>query len=157
VELNTRGRYAVMAMADLAKHDGPHAVPLSAIAERQHLSVAYLEQIFLRLRRAGLVGSARGRAGGYHLGRPAEEITVAAIMEAVEEETRMTRCMGEEGVGCLGPEKCLTHNLWHALGNHIRSFLSGVTLAQVLEGQRVTPSPASTAKISILPNGGATA
>jgi Rrf2 family iron-sulfur cluster assembly transcriptional regulator len=156
VELNTRGRYAVMAMADLAKHDGPHAVPLSAIAERQHLSVAYLEQIFLRLRRAGLVGSARGRAGGYHLGRPAEEITVAAIMEAVEEETRMTRCMGEEGVGCLGPEKCLTHNLWHALGNHIRSFLSGVTLAQVLDGQRVVPT-AAPPKVVVVPSGGATA
>lgn len=139
MELNTRGRYAVMAMADLAKHDGAQAVPLSAIAERQQLSVAYLEQIFLRLRRSGLVGSARGRAGGYHLGRPAEEISVAAIMEAVEEQTRMTRCMGEEGVGCLGAEKCLTHNLWHALGAHIRSFLSGVTLAEVLDGRVALP------------------
>lgn len=145
VELNTRGRYAVMAMADLAIHDGAQAVPLSAIAERQHLSVAYLEQIFLRLRRAGLVGSARGRSGGYHLGRPAAEITVAQIMEAVEEETRMTRCMGEEGVGCLGPEKCLTHNLWHALGGHIRSFLSGVTLEQVLQGKRPVPTAGSVA------------
>jgi len=139
VELNTRGRYAVMAMADLARHDGSQAVPLSAIAERQSLSVAYLEQIFLRLRRAGLVGSARGRSGGYHLGRPAAEISIAAIMQAVEEQTRMTRCMGEEGVGCLGPDKCLTHGLWHALGGHIRHFLSGVTLAQVLAGD--VPQP----------------
>lgn len=143
MELNTRGRYAVMAMADLAKHDGTQAVPLSAIAERQHLSVAYLEQIFLRLRRSGLVGSARGRAGGYHLGRPADQITISAIMEAVEEETRMTRCMGEDGVGCLGPEKCLTHHLWHALGGHIRSFLSTVTLAEVLEGKSLTVRPPS--------------
>jgi len=123
-----------MAMADLAKHQGEGAVPLSAIADRQHLSVAYLEQIFLRLRRAGLVESARGRTGGYRLGRPASEITVAEIMSAVEEETRMTRCMGEESVGCLGEGKCIAHNLWHALGDHIRIFLSNVSLREVLEG-----------------------
>ena len=134
MELNTRGRYAVMAMADLAKNQGEGAVPLSAIAERQHLSIAYLEQIFLRLRRAGLVESARGRMGGYRLGRPASEITVAEIMTAVEEETRMTRCMGEETVGCLGEGKCIAHNLWHALGDHIRLFLSNVSLREVLDG-----------------------
>jgi Rrf2 family iron-sulfur cluster assembly transcriptional regulator len=134
VELNTRGRYAVMAMADLAQHDGEGAVPLSAIAERQHLSVAYLEQIFIKLRRAGLVESARGRTGGYRLGREASQIMVAEIMAAVEEETRMTRCMGENVAGCLGEGKCLTHNLWHALGDHIRGFLSSVSLREVLDG-----------------------
>src|SRR5690606_4002890 len=134
VELNTRGRYAVMAMADLAKHQGEGAVPLSAIADRQHLSIAYLEQIFLRLRRAGLVESARGRSGGYRLGKPASEISVAEIMRAVEEETRMTRCMGDDDVGCIGEEKCIAHNLWHALGDHIRVFLSNVTLREVLDG-----------------------
>ena len=135
MELNTRGRYAVMAMADLAKHQGPDgAVPLSAIAYRQRLSVAYLEQIFLRLRRAGLVESVRGRAGGYRLGRPASEITVAEILTAVEEETRMTRCLGESSVGCLGEGKCIAHNLWHALGDHIRVFLSNVSLHEVIEG-----------------------
>lgn len=124
-----------MAMADLAKHQGADgAVPLSAIADRQRLSVAYLEQIFLRLRRAGLVESVRGRAGGYRLGRPASEITVAEILTAVEEETRMTRCLGEEAVGCLGEGKCIAHNLWHALGDHIRVFLSNVSLHEVLEG-----------------------
>lgn len=123
-----------MAMADLASHEGEGAVPLSAIAERQHLSIAYLEQIFLRLRRAGLVESARGRTGGYRLGRPASDITVAEIMTAVEEETRMTRCMGEDSVGCLGEGKCIAHNLWHALGDHIRVFLSNVSLREVLEG-----------------------
>ncbi len=123
-----------MAMADLARHDGEGAVPLSAIAERQHLSMAYLEQIFLRLRRAGLVESARGRTGGYKLGRPAAEITIAEIMIAAEEETRMTRCLGEDTVGCLGEGKCLTHNLWRALGDHIRGFLSSVSLREVLDG-----------------------
>ncbi|MCL4764767.1 MAG: Rrf2 family transcriptional regulator [Hyphomicrobiaceae bacterium] len=123
-----------MAMADLAQYEGEAAVPLSAIAERQHLSIAYLEQIFLRLRRAGLVESARGRTGGYRLGRPASDIMVVEILTAVEEETRMTRCMGEDAVGCLGEGKCLTHNLWHALGDHIRGFLSIVSLREVLDG-----------------------
>ncbi len=133
MELNTKGRYAVMAMADLAKNQGETAVPLSQIAERQQLSLSYLEQIFLRLRRAGLVDSSRGRTGGYRLGRPATEIAVGEIMAAVEEETRMTRCM-DGGIGCLGEERCLTHNLWCGLGGHIAAFLWSVSLAEVLEG-----------------------
>jgi Rrf2 family protein len=123
-----------MAMADLAKYGGGEAVPLPAIAERQSLPMTYLEQLFLRLRRAGLVVSERGRTGGYRLGRPASEIRVAEIMVAVDEETRMTRCMGEQGLGCNGEQKCLTHELWHALGGHIREFLQGVTLQDVLDG-----------------------
>ncbi len=133
MELNTKGRYAVMAMADLAKHGGEQAVPLSMIAERQQLSLAYLEQIFLRLRRAGLVDSARGRSGGYRLGRPASQINVAEVMQAVEEATRMTRCM-EGGGGCLGEERCLTHSLWQALGGQISGFLSGISLQDVIDG-----------------------
>jgi Rrf2 family protein len=133
VELNTKARYAVMAMADLAKHGEAAAVPLSAIAERQNLSMAYLEQIFLRLRRAGLVASARGRAGGYLLARPAGAIQISEIMEAVEEETRMTRCLDGD-VGCIGDKRCLTHALWHALGGHIASFLASVSLQEVLDG-----------------------
>ena len=139
MELNTKARYAVMAMADLAQCVGPEhgnqvtAVPLSAIAERQNLSVAYLEQIFLRLRRAGLVDSARGRAGGYVLARPARDIAISAIMQAVHEETRMTRCLDGD-VGCLGEQRCLTHDLWHALGGHIAAFLANVTLQEVLDG-----------------------
>ncbi len=134
MDLNTKGRYAVMAMADLAKHARLDSVPLSAVAERQHISLAYLEQIFLRLRRAGLVESARGRTGGYRLGRPADEITVAQVMAAVEEEVRMTRCTGEHAAPCLGNERCLTHGLWDALGDEIGAFLSHVTLHDVLEG-----------------------
>jgi Rrf2 family protein len=133
VELNTKARYAVMAMADLAKHGEAAAVPLSAIAERQDLSMAYLEQIFLRLRRAGLVASARGRTGGYLLARPADAIQIAEIMNAVEEETRMTRCLDGE-IGCLHDKRCLTHSLWHALGGHIAAFLSNVSLQEVLDG-----------------------
>lgn len=133
MELNTKARYAVMAMADLAKHGEGAAVPLSAIAERQDLSMAYLEQIFLRLRRAGLVASARGRAGGYLLARPARAIQISEIMNAVEEETRMTRCLDDE-IGCLHDKRCLTHALWHALGGHIAAFLSNVSLQEVLDG-----------------------
>lgn len=134
MELNTRGRYAVMAMADLAKYGGSEAVSLAAIAERQHLSAAYLEQLFLQLRRAGLVESTRGRAGGYRLGRPAAQIHVGDIMYAVEEPTRMTRCLGEHSIGCVGEGRCLTHDLWDALGDHIREFLAAVSLQDVIEG-----------------------
>jgi Rrf2 family protein len=122
-----------MALADLAKFGADQSQPLSGIAERQQLSLAYLEQLFMRLRRAGLVDSARGRAGGYRLARPANTITVAEIMHAVDEDTRMTRCTGI-GSGCLGEKRCLTHGLWHALGDQIEAFLSEVTLQEVLDG-----------------------
>ncbi len=135
MELNTKGRYAVMAMAEIARSGSSgDAVPLSVIAERQHLSVAYLEQIFLNLRRSGLVESARGRSGGYRLARAARDLSVAEIMQAVHEETRMTRCMGDDAVGCLGEQRCLTHGLWAALGQHIRRFLSSVSLQDVIDG-----------------------
>ncbi len=124
-----------MAMADLAKHGQHNAMPLSAIADRQNLSVAYLEQIFLKLRRAGLVDSERGRAGGYRLARPASEIMVADVMYAVEEDTRMTRCHGDIGVGCVGEHRCLTHGLWDALGDHIHGFLAQVSLGDLLAGR----------------------
>lgn len=135
MELNTRGRYAVMAMVDLAKFAEGRAIALSAIAERQNLSVAYLEQIFSQLRRAGMVESVRGRSGGYRLARPASAISIAEVMSAVEEETRMTRCVDLSGetAGCLGATKCLTHGLWHALGDHIRTFLNDVSLQDVVD------------------------
>lgn len=137
MELNTKGRYAVMAMADLAKYGGSGSVPLSAIADRQLISLAYLEQLFSKLRRAGLVESARGRSGGYVLGRPAATIAIAEIMAAVEEDIRMTRCEAD-GVTkpCVGGQRCLTHGLWDALGDEIARFLSTVTLQDVLDGIR---------------------
>ena len=134
MELNTKGRYAVMAMADLAKYAGGEALPLSAIAERQQISLAYLEQLFSKLRRAGLVESARGRSGGYRLGRPAASISVAEIMAAVDEGVRMTRCHGEDATPCIVGQRCLTHGLWDALGEQIAAFLGAITLREVIEG-----------------------
>jgi Rrf2 family protein len=134
VELNTRGRYAVTAMADLAKFGAGGAVPLSAIAERERISLAYLEQLFAKLRRAGLVQSERGRAGGYRLGRPADKISVAEIMRAVDEGVRMTRCAGEDAAPCIPGNRCLTHGLWDALGEQIAWFLESVTLEEVVGG-----------------------
>lgn len=154
MELNTKGRYAVMAMSDLAKYDASGAVPLSAIAERQHISIAYLEQIFLKLRRAGLVESARGRSGGYRLGRPASAITVAEVMVAVEEDVRMTRCAGERGHACMPTGRCLTHTLWETLGQRIADFLGGVTLQDVIDGlpteSRMSMDVEPTAKGTVL-------
>jgi Rrf2 family transcriptional regulator, iron-sulfur cluster assembly transcription factor len=134
VELNTRGRYAVTAMADLARYGACGALALPIIAERTQISLAYLEQLFLKLRRAGLVESARGRSGGYRLSRPANAITVADIMAAVDEDTRMTRCGGEAAKPCIPGQRCLTHVLWDALGDQIAAFLESVTLQEVLDG-----------------------
>jgi Rrf2 family protein len=121
-------------MADLAKFGAGRAVPLSAVAERQHISLAYLEQLFANLRRAGLVESERGRAGGYRLARPADSITVAEIMRAVEEDIRMTRCSGDDTAPCIPGKRCLTHGLWDALGEQIAWFLERVTLEEVIAG-----------------------
>ena len=133
MQLSTKGRYAVMALADLAKNGGGSSVTLAAIASRQHLSLSYLEQIFLRLRRVGLVTSMRGPGGGYRLARPSAGITIAEIMEAVEEPVQMTRCAGEANGGCVADRKCLTHDLWRALGDHIVAFLGSVSLADVID------------------------
>ncbi len=134
MELTTRGRYAVMAMADLALRGGDASVPLSQISERQKITVAYLEQIFQQLRKAGLVESARGRSGGYKLGRSPSDITISEIMAAVDEGVRMTRCMGHAGETCMQGERCVTHNLWEALGGQIEAFLSRTTLNDVVTG-----------------------
>jgi Rrf2 family iron-sulfur cluster assembly transcriptional regulator len=146
VELNTKGRYAVTAMAELAQAADGAALALSTIADRQMISLAYLEQIFLKLRRAGLVDSARGRTGGYRLARPASDIRIADIMNAVEEDMRMTRC-GAEAATCLPGRRCITHGLWNALSDHIEGFLLTVTLQQVVDGAPIgTPTPAAPAR-----------
>lgn len=143
MELNTRGRYAVMAIADLARATAEcSSVPLSAISDRQMISLAYLEQLFGKLRRAGLIESERGRAGGYRLARPAQTITIADVMAAVAENTDMTRCGIDAGSPCVGGKRCITHGLWEALGDHIDQFLSSVTLQQVIDGdvgRRLSP------------------
>ena len=133
MELTTKGRYAVMAMADIAAQAGTGAVPLSQVAERQGLPLAYLEQLFGHLRRAGLVESARGRAGGYRLSRSPEEISVGAVMSAVDEETEFTRCAGGDS-GCAAGTRCITHDLWTELSDVTARFLDRASLADVIGG-----------------------
>jgi len=136
MRLSTKGRYAVMAMADLARReaDAARAVALADIAERQEISLSYLEQLFARLRRQGLVTSARGPGGGYRLAKSAEETNIADIVHAVDEPLRATRCGA--GKGCMTKgERCLTHDLWEDLGHHIEDYLASVSLADVVNGR----------------------
>ena len=136
MRLSTKGRYAVMAMADLARHGDDRAVSLAEIAARQDISLSYLEQLFARLRRQGLVKSARGPGGGYRLALPAEQTSVGAIVVAVDEPLKVTRCGGGEERGCMPRgERCITHHLWEELGDQIQAFLDGVTLADVVENR----------------------
>lgn len=135
MQLSTKGRYAVMAMTELAGHTGARAVPLAAIAEHQQISRPYLEQLFARLRRRGLVKSVRGPGGGYLLARPASELSIAEVVSAVDEPLRATRCAGS-GAGCMrGGARCLTHDLWAETGRQILDYLSSVSLADVLAGR----------------------
>ena len=135
MRLSTKGRYAVMAMADLARHGNGRAVSLAEIASRQEISLSYLEQLFARLRRAGLVRSVRGPGGGYRLARTPDETWIAEVVLAVDEPIRATRCAGMGSPkGCmLGGERCITHDLWDALGREIHRYLSGVSLGDVVE------------------------
>jgi Rrf2 family iron-sulfur cluster assembly transcriptional regulator len=144
MQLSTKGRYAVMAMTDLAGHGLERPVSLAEIAERQQLSLAYLEQLFARLRRRGLVVSSRGPGGGYRLARPAGETNVAEVVMAVDEPLKATRC-GGHGVqgGCMkGGSKCLTHDLWEETGRQIHNYLASVSLADVLDGRLRPNEPA---------------
>ena len=142
MRLSTKGRYAVMAMADLAKRGGDHAVTLGAIAERQDISLPYLEQLFARLRRRGLVKSVRGPGGGYRLAQPAADLYVADIVTAVEEPLEAVRCTSSTK-GCMpGGERCLTHDLWDDLGRHIHDYLASVSLADVVSGRMARRAPA---------------
>ncbi|RME95270.1 MAG: Rrf2 family transcriptional regulator, partial [Alphaproteobacteria bacterium] len=131
MQVSTKGRYAVMAMADLAVAGEGAVVSLAEISGRQQISLAYLEQLFAKLRRAGLVESVRGPGGGYRLASDAGSITLNAVMAAVDEPVKMTRCTSEMKGGCVAENRCLTHDLWRSLGDHIVSFLSAVTLADV--------------------------
>ncbi|HEY9217039.1 MAG TPA: Rrf2 family transcriptional regulator [Phenylobacterium sp.] len=136
MRLSTKGRYAVMAMTDLARREEQRAVALADIAARQEISLAYLEQLFSRLRRKGLVVSARGPGGGYRLARSAAETSIADIVIAVDEPLRATRCGGDADKGCmLKGERCLTHDLWEEMGRRIEGYLTSVTLADVATGR----------------------
>lgn len=139
MRLSTKGRYAVMAMADLAKNglgaDGSdRAVSLAEIATRQEISLSYLEQLFARLRKGGLVLSVRGPGGGYRLAKTAQDTVVAEIVLAVDEPIRATRCASQASPkGCmLAGERCITHNLWEDLGDEIHRYLAGVSLEDVV-------------------------
>ena len=135
MKLTTKGRYAVTAMLDIAIHDADGPVALADIAKRQGISLSYLEQLFARLRKRGLVRSVRGPGGGYQLGREAGRIAVSDVIWAVDEMVDATRCAGREN--CQGEERCLTHDLWHDLSHRVRDFLSGIDLAELVERRRV--------------------
>jgi len=133
VKLSTKGRYAVMAMADLAIQSAGRPVSLADIAERQEISLSYLEQLFGKLRRCSLVKSVRGPGGGYMLGRGSEDIRISDIVLAVDEPLNATRCHPGSPTGCQSDQgRCLTHDLWEELTNQIHLFLSSVSLDDVI-------------------------
>lgn len=132
MKLSTRGRYAVMALADIAHNSSGEPVTLGEIAGRQDISLAYLEQLFAKLRRGALVESVRGPGGGYRLARSADDIRVADIIMAVDEPLKVTRCEEYSPRGCVGGTRCLTHDLWEELGRQIHVFLAAVSLADVI-------------------------
>lgn len=129
MKLSTKGRYAVTAMLDLVIHMDEGPVSLSDIAERQHVSLSYLEQLFAKLRRRGLVASTRGPGGGYSLKNPPEEVAVVDVILAVDENIDNTNCSG--AANCQHDEQCLTHDLWQDLSNQIQEFLGGISLAEL--------------------------
>ncbi len=131
MKLTTKGRYAVMAMVDLATSDQKKPITLADIADRQEISLSYLEQLFAKLRRAGLLQSTRGPGGGYTLSRPAAEIRISDIILAADEPIRATRCHTGSPQGCIGGSRCLTHDLWEELSQQVHLFLSSVTLDDV--------------------------
>ncbi|HSF96314.1 MAG TPA: Rrf2 family transcriptional regulator [Thermohalobaculum sp.] len=144
MKLSTKGRYAVTALADIALNGPGRPVTLAEISERQDISLAYLEQLFVRLRRAGIVESVRGPGGGYLLARPPAELRISEVMAAVDERLNAMGCDGkwEEGQGCgRSKEACLTHNLWEQLSAHVHVFLSQTSIADVI-GDKMTPCPA---------------
>jgi Rrf2 family iron-sulfur cluster assembly transcriptional regulator len=133
MKLTSKGRYAVMAMADLAKNNVKKPTSLTEISLRQGISISYLEQLFLKLRKNNLVQSARGPSGGYILSKPPEEIKLLSIMSAVDEQIKTVKCRKESKKGCNGKSiKCITHNLWDELETHINKFFENNTLEDIL-------------------------
>ncbi|MDC0598400.1 Fe-S cluster assembly transcriptional regulator IscR [Gammaproteobacteria bacterium] len=135
MRLTTKGRYAVTAMLDLSINANKGPVNLSDISRRQDISLSYLEQLFAKLRKQELVSSIRGPGGGYRLGRKDSEIQVAEIIDAVNESLDTTKCQGKGD--CQNGETCLTHHLWQDLSEQIHSFLSGITLADLVSKREV--------------------
>jgi Rrf2 family iron-sulfur cluster assembly transcriptional regulator len=136
MKLGTKGRYAVMALVDLATFSDGGPVPLADISARQAISLSYLEQLFAKLRRHNLVESVRGPGGGYRLARPTSDTMVGEIIAAVDEHIETTACKKGSGIACTGVKgKCATHNLWDALRGHIFVFLNAVSLDDVVSGR----------------------
>jgi Rrf2 family iron-sulfur cluster assembly transcriptional regulator len=135
MRLSTKGRYAVTAMLDLAIHHAEGPVTLAGISENQGISLSYLEQLFARLKKHGLVEGLRGPGGGYRLSRRPEDISVAEVITAIGEGIDATQCAGNEN--CQDGERCLTHELWTKLGNEIYDFLNGITLAGFIQRDAV--------------------
>lgn len=135
MRLTTKGRYAVTAMLDLAIHAGDTPISLADISKRQEISLSYLEQLFARLRRAGLVNSVRGPGGGYLLSDVPDKISVARVVDAVNESVEATRCQGKGD--CQHGSTCLTHHLWCELSDAIHNFLEGISLGELLRRQDV--------------------
>lgn len=155
MRLTTKGRFAVTAMIDLALRQGSGPVTLAAISQRQQISLSYLEQLFGKLRRNELVESTRGPGGGYTLGRKAADITVAEIITSVDEPIDATHCGGKEN--CMGEAgRCMTHELWTALNEHMVAFLSSVSLQslvdqQLAKGIQIEGKPGMKRAISAMP------
>lgn len=136
MKLTAKGRYAVMAIADMAAQGEGQRVSLSEISLRQGISLSFLEQLFAKIRRAGLVESQRGTMGGYTLAVPAKVLTLDRIIQAVNEDIKAHGCTPEAKRSCTGrSDRCLTHNLWGALENHIGSFLASITVQDVVDGR----------------------
>ena len=132
MKLTSKGRYAVMAMADLAKNDSKMPINLSEISLRQGISLSFLEQLFLRLKKNNLVLSSRGPNGGYTLSKAPEEIKLSSIINAVDEKIKTVKCKKESKKGCNGKSiKCITHNLWDELETHISKFFEKNTLRDI--------------------------
>ena len=139
MKLTTKGRYAVMAMADLALFKGKGPISLTDIAIRQNISLAYLEQIFIKLKQKNLVKSVRGAKGGYVLNTSPEEIKISNIIFAVDEKIKTLNCKKELKKGCNNKSsKCITHNLWDQLDQHINSFFEKVKLQDLVKKNQIT-------------------
>ncbi len=138
MRLTTKGRYAVTAMLDLSLNYGMGSITLADISDRQGISLSYLEQLFARLRKQGLVSSSRGPGGGYRLSRAADDITVLDVISAVDEKVDSTACEGK--ANCHGEEQCLSHELWTSLSEQIQIYLSGITLGEVVRNHEKSRS-----------------
>ncbi|MBT8129190.1 MAG: Rrf2 family transcriptional regulator [Gammaproteobacteria bacterium] len=147
MRLTTKGRYAVTAALDLAFHEENGPVSLAAISERQHISLSYLEQLFARLRRNGVVKSTRGPGGGYTLNHDASDISVSDVILAVDESCQVAGC--DDSESCSGDYQCLTHDLWNELSNEIRTFLDGISLAEMMTNEKVQQVSLRQDKVSV--------